>query len=259
MNKLITSLILLISMNVNVIAKPHDGMQPNEKAGLHMMKIYKQLELTREQRQTIRNIIKQSREDNSVYKGEGNNIKHQMKALMSLPVWDEELARQTLLEQLNAKREIDINRAEAEHAIYQSLTEEQIEKLTAIKAQQKENRENQQALRFERLTKVLKLSESQQATWIEIHERTKAANKSLAASRLQFQTHKRNLLQAQNFNEGEFRDLLDAQQAMMIEQGLLMIKARFDTKALLTEAQLAKMQKIQKKRKGKGRKADFRI
>ena len=230
------------------------------------MRIFKQLELTAQQKLDIKALMRKTKEDNSVYAGEKVEVKKQMQALMSMPAWDEQTARQTISALMQQSKEIQLNRAEAKHAIYQVLTDDQKEQL----AEKMEKRQNKRELKAEnngerngdkrkakmqaRIFKKLALSVEQQTQWQAIREQSKAERTDFAPFMQAHREQIKAILYADTFDTNAWQAAHDNFADEFLAHRVQMAEAKYNTMAMLSDEQKAKFKKMTNKMKEKGRK-----
>lgn len=202
------------------------------------MRMFAGLELTSEQKQDIAQIMRQMRQDNTVYKGEKQDARTQMQSLMTQSQWDDALAQQLLSDSLDARAEVAANRAFARHQIANLLNEEQ----TTALAQRWRNadKKGKGHKMMRKMQRRLGLSDEQQAQVTAILDQQKA---QLAAYEEQIKQHKAaelELIRADAFDRDAFTALNATFKPVALEIALLKTKARYDMVQILTDEQREK-------------------
>lgn len=250
-------------LTLSTVASADGNMRGHKKGqGMSFGKVLKELDvaLSDEQKLEIKAIAQQTRENNSVYGVEKQEIKLQMRELMNMPAWDAQFAREIISSQMENAQPLVLNKAQAKHAMYQVLSDEQKQALAA-NAEQKGKRKGKnggkgkkrQAKMEARLVKALGLSDQQQASW----EQNKASGKVLKESfRSVMQDHReqvKQVIQADNFDADTFLALQDGFSETLLEHRVQMAQIKYASLAVLTDDQKQKMKKIKNKMKEKRR------
>jgi Spy/CpxP family protein refolding chaperone len=232
------------------------------------MRVFNQLNLDDQQKQEMRSIFITTRENNGIFDAEKSAIKQQMEDLMSMPAWDEAMARSIINTQIEQGRSIALNRAKARNQAYNLLDETQKAALIE-KASNKANRQSKSAkegkrkgkknrkISMKRLSKALELSDSQVLAIQAIDDLTKSQLQSSKGSGEDHRSQRRAISQAPNFDEGAWLTLHDQSLDDVLARKLVNIKAKYDKVAVLSIEQKVKFDTIMKKIKGKRAKAGF--
>lgn len=226
------------------------------------VRLFKKLSLSDEQRDQLKEIVKQTKQDNSVFAGEKDEIRQQMQDLMKLSSWDEVTARAIIQSQIQQSSQIELNRAKAKHAMYQVLNAEQQLELANLRDNVREKRANKQDKldakknrKNKRITKALDLTPEQVTQWNDLRAQAK---EKLSVNKDAAQAHKqaiRSIIQATSFDESAWLALQASFEEQRIEKRLIMAKLMFDNLAMLDDQQKNKLNKIVKKMKGKSQRS----
>ena len=215
----------------------------------------RQLDLSDSQKLEVKAILKQSKEDNSVFAGERQEIMLQMRDLMNMPTWDEETARQIILAQMEQGRAIALNRAQAKHAVYQVLSVEQKEQLEA--KEPKNNRKSKSKKRegkmHKRLAKALALTDEQKTQWKQLHEQSKNAKQAFKSTMREMREQTKALIQSENFDEQAWQAIQEQYSQAIVEHRVQLTALKYQTKSILSLEQEEKFAEIKNKMKEKRR------
>lgn len=216
------------------------------------MRMFAGLELTSEQKQDIAQIMRQMRQDNTMFKGEKQNLRVQMQTLMTQSEWDDTLARQLLSDSLDARAEVSANRAFARYQIANVLNDEQRAEV-GEKWQTADKKSRGQKM-MRKMQRRLGLSDEQQAQVTAIMEQKR---EQLAAYEDQIKQHKSaelELIHADTFDRDAFNTLNETFKPVALEIALLKTKARYDMAQVLTDEQREKAARFRTKIKDKAEK-----
>lgn len=242
------------------IAQTSEGQRSGEhgKPGGDAMRVLKQVDLSEQQKLDIKALIQQTREDNSVFAGEKQEIMLQMRELMNMPVWDAQTAGQLISSQMEQGKSIRLNRAETKHQIYNVLTNEQKVEMAAKAEQPDKNRGKQKgqkrkAKMQDRLLRALALTDDQQAQWRVMHTQTKALKEDFKAVMKAHHKHVKALVQTEVFNVKAWLALQEGFTSQLVAHSVLIAESKYNTKALLSDEQNQTFLKIKNKMKDKRR------
>ncbi|MFC3122338.1 Spy/CpxP family protein refolding chaperone [Agaribacter flavus] len=213
--------------------------------------LFRQLDLSLEQKQAIREIMQTVREDNSIYSAEKSEIKTQLESLFALDSWDEALAKDIVSAQSDARLQPSLNLAKAKHQAFQLLDEAQRAKLTS-KAENTKSKKYAKAKK-RKLAKKLKLSTEQIGAYKGIMTTQK---NSLLAFKDEVAAHKSAelaLLMASEFDEEAWLSLQNDFTATSNSIQLIKLQSRFAFRQLLDEEQLAKLDSLKSKKRDRKR------
>ena len=235
------------------MAKQHHNFSHSE------MHIYKQLDLSKQQKQDIELLIQQTRANDQLMAGEKHAMQAQTKNLMSMPQWDEAAAKQIIMQQMEQAQESELNRAKTKHKVYLLLNDTQKVALNE-KAQSTDGASNKRGKKgtnkkerkFEkRMAKKLDLSEQQIAQMKAIKAASMTQLDSIKSQQQAYRAAQRQLIQAQTFDETAWLALQQQHADTALTHKLIKTKARYDRFALLSDEQKIEMENMQNKMKEK--------
>lgn len=244
---IIASSIVLASVSVQADARDVRGERPHHAKQL--MREFKGLDLSQQQRQEIRQIVKDTRENNRVYEVSKKTRKSQMKTLMNMPAWDNDSAEAIVREQIEQQQPIRLNGAMARHQVYQLLTPEQKQKLSN-KAKEVKNKLSQGKRSDKvagRLAKALELTDEQVTQFDALRKQTRENAMAFASTSKQHRESLRALVRADKFDSASYAKLQASFSDQLVEQRVKQLELRYRMKNLLSEEQQKKMRKMQKR------------
>ncbi len=258
MKKQMTTLVISLCLGLGAVSSVAADMKRDIK---HL----KQLDLSQQQEQQIRAIVKQTREDNSVFKGEKQEIRLQMRDLMEMPAWDAAQAESIFNTQFELGQTAALNRAKAKNQIYNLLTQEQQDELSqkaAANADRRDNASNENKprkkrrggdLSLQKLKKALSLSDEQFDAIKAIRQEAKTEMQAYRDAMKSQKAALRSITQSDSFDEDAFLAQLASANDLKLAVRMIQSKARYDSLSLLNDEQKIKMKKIMKKMKEKRR------
>ena len=211
------------------------------------------LDLTVEQRQDIKQIMRQTKEDVKLYREDAKLARQDIKSLVQQGSWDAQAAEDAIDASAELKAKMGLQRAETKHQIWSLLTAEQQEKWVnrMEKRASKEFREFNPE-RQERFFERLDFTEEQIAEATQIREQKQQSAAELREKRKAFKQAEFEIITADEFSEEAWL-ALHAQYADDFKQGqLIALETRNQMFNLMTPEQRDKA-KSMKKRKGKRR------
>ena len=255
--KLALTTMLALSVATNAVATSGLSFadEPgHERGNKSASMMFAGLDLSAEQKQDIRQILRQSKQDNSVYQGEKKALRAQMQSLMQQSVWDEALATDLATQKATLGMPIELNKAKARNAAFAVLTAQQQSEFIAKQAERAERKAQIKTLNFERMQERLELSDEQVESLVQIQD---AHLKNTAALRDAMKAHKdaeRALIFSASFDESAWSALQTEIQPTLIALDVAKSANRFQMMQLLNDKQQAKLKRIMKKlQKGKGK------
>jgi Spy/CpxP family protein refolding chaperone len=212
------------------------------------MRAFSQVDLSEQQKQEMRSIFTVTRENNSVFAGERNAIKQQMKDLMNMPSWDEASARSIITNQIEQGKSIALSLAKARNQAYKVLTEDQ--KLAFSINKPSKSKKDRKSYRH-RIAKKLQLSDKQVSQIQAIDQATKLQMQVIADPIKLYRSQMRAITKAPSFDEDAWLALHNNALNSMVARKLLKTKAKYDKAAVLSPKQNAKLKNMMKKRQAR--------
>lgn len=228
------------TLTLAALAKPfphHDG----ERA------IFKQLDLSVSQKQDLRQIMREGRDDANVYHQDLKSLKDQMKALVTANEWDETAALALLQEQAPLMEALAMLKAERKVQAWEVLDENQQEAFLALA----DNREAEmgEGREWRRLSK-LDLSAEQESAIAAIKADAEEHRQGARATRQALRDGVRGLIANNSFTADSFKALYAQYEDDILQAGLARAHTRHQVWNILTEEQQAEVaQKMEKRTK----------
>jgi periplasmic protein CpxP/Spy len=188
---------LILSATVNAAPMEHN------KPDLHH--ILAQLDLSQQQRQDIRQLLKDGRADIEIFRQDRQQFRQQLHSLIQSPNWDATAATILLNEQQEFKGQADLQRALSKHKMLLILEPEQQSKLITLlgqdKPKQKRDAEDMQLLN------KLNLTSEQQSLLGKLMADMQANREQMSTKHQAFAEAERTLINAQEFDNAQWQAL----------------------------------------------------
>lgn len=248
---LITTTLLASSLGfiaVNANAQEFEG---SRNQGQQIKRLLRGLDLSVEQRQDIKQIIRETRQEAKLFREDIKLAKQEVKHIVQQPDFDEQAALSAIAASSDVKAQLGQQRAETKHSIWLLLTEEQQQQWQE-RIENKRQREPREfnADRQVRFFERLEFTDAQIEQATEIRQQAAESRQALNSSRQAFKQAEFDLITADEFSP-EAWQALHAQYVDDFNQGqLITLQTRNQMFNLMTEEQRQKAQRL-KKRKGK--------
>lgn len=214
----------------------------------HGMKVFRDLDLTQEQRQQMRESKKTSREDNKAYRQDVRAINKQIRDLVRTDSFDADAVMALIEQRSPLKEEMALNSAQSKNQIWNVFTDDQQATLLEAAA----DREPRARGEFKRRgMRRLGLSDEQKQKMQEIHSADAEKRDQHKALMKQKRSQMLAIIQAENFDESAWRIAYAKYQSASNEMALVRAENRHQVWNLLTPEQQKKMERLAKKREGK--------
>ena len=224
-----------------------------------MRQILSELSLTEGQKQDVKQIMKQTRFNNSVYKAEQKLLHLKLKRLIQADEWDLQTVKNTFITHQDSLHQKALQRASTKNKVWSILTPTQqaefiaqleSRKNTVLKTPHKK-KENRNANKLKRL----KLTEQQQASIKEIRTAANTESKDIKTQLKAFKEAEQKLVQSNDFNVEAWNQLHSKYQNDFQTLAILKAKSKHDVWNQLSPEQQQKSIKLSlKKRNAKKRK-----
>lgn len=240
------------------------GLQAQEMGfkhqGYQIKRLLRGLDLTVEQRQDVKQIIRETRQEAKLYKEDMKLARQDVKSIVQQPEFDQQAAESAIAANADVKMQLAQDRAETQHQIWVLLTAEQQQKWqdrvdARAEKEPREFNEERQLRFFERLD----FTDEQISQATQIREQAFANSQALREKRRAFKQAEFAIITADEFSVDAWQ-ALHAQYADDFHQGqLLMLETRSQMFNLMTEEQRQKAQKLKKRKGKKGKRRSDRV
>lgn len=219
-----------------------------------MRQILSELSLTSTQKQDIRQIFKQSREDRNMFKTDDKALRTELHSIIESTEWDRTAVESAITQRQALMQEKALQRASNKHQVWRLLTEIQqtefVPQLDSRKAKRKEKRA--ESKREHKKLKRLGFTEDQLAAVKAIKTAAKENGAKVKAKLKSYQQAERALIQSANFNPEAWESLNTEYQADFMVMAILKTKSKHDIWNLMTpEQQTATTERVDKHKRGK--------
>ena len=217
------------------------------------LRIFKGLDLSSQQKQDIKTLMKQTRSDNSVFAAERETFRAQLDVLMSMPTWDATLATQLIKQQMVSKQQVQLNKVKSKHAAFLLLSNEQQAELLEKMADKKDRKAKKDKKRGKnkRMAKRLDLSDEQKEAIKAIKAASKAQFELVRADMKNYKDAEDALVLSESFDEAAWISLNDSHADTFMTAQLAKMKAKYDEYNVLSAEQKLKLAEMREKMKEK--------
>lgn len=248
----LTPIALCLSLAIAVPAIAHKSHHQKHDG---MRQILSELSLTDTQKQDIRQVLKQSREDRDLFLTDAKSPQTELRNLIQSTAWDQTAVESAITQNQAAKQEKALQRAINKNQVWNLLTETQQAEFVAqletrmAKHDAKSSKGERKGKRKGNKLKRLDFTEEQLAAVKAIKTAEKESGEAIKAKLKTFKHAERALVQSPNFSLEAWQVLNSEYQADFVTMGLLRSKSKHDIWNIMTPAQQAKA--LEKSGKGK--------
>jgi protein CpxP len=250
MKKLLISLTLasLLSVSAHSI-NAHEKVQRN--GNQHDLMV--SLSLTQEQKEDIKQIHRQTKQDLSIYRAEQKQFRELMQALMHSDIWDEVAVTSAIEQQMELTLQSRLIRAKSKNKVFNKLTVEQqaqfITSSHARKSEKGEKKAKDPERKMQGLVKALDLNNNQQAQLMTIMTNNKAQRTRNKEQVRSAKAELASMLHAKQFDDSAWLAVHAQNKQHKLRMAFNKAKSSFDILSLLTPEQRDKFEKFRKKSK----------
>jgi len=228
----------------------HDGMR----------QILSELSLTDTQKQDIKQILRQTREDNDLFRTDAKSLKTELRSLIQSTEWDQTAVESAITQRQSLIQEKALQRAHNKNQIWNLLTGTQQGEFVAqlesrkTKGEPMGHRDKRKDKRHNKKFARLNLTDTQLVAVQAIKAAAKASGEEIHAKLKNFKQAEQTLVQSTDFNAEAWRTLSNEYQADFLAMATLKAKTRHDIWNLLTpeqQTEAAKKGKEKMSKKGK--------
>ncbi|WP_293752022.1 Spy/CpxP family protein refolding chaperone [uncultured Paraglaciecola sp.] len=243
------ALCLTLAIAVPAIAKKghhqkHDGMR----------QILSELSLTNTQKQDIKQILKQTREDRGLFNTDEKSLRTDLRSLVHSSEWDQAAIESAITQRQALMQEKALQRASNKHQVWNLLTETQQAEFVAQLEFRKTKGEKTRSKgkREHKKLKRLDFTEEQLAAVQAIKTAAKENGAEIKTKLKSYKQAERALIQGANFSPEAWQTLNTGYHADFIAMGIVKAKSKHDIWNLMTPEQQAKAEeKSEKHKRGK--------
>ena len=223
------------------------------------------LSLTSQQKDDIKQIRKETKQDLSVFAAEQALSRSSMRAIMQAEVWDEDAVRASIEQQMTLNLQRKLIQAKSKNKVFNQLSSEQQTifianddaKSAKGRAGQgnmkkgKHKRDSSPEKRMQRLAKSLDLNAEQQAQLSKMMQSNMAQRAANQAFAQNDRAQLKSIIQAKEFDESAWLALHEQNKQEKLTMAISKAKSRFDMMSVLNTEQREKFAKIMQKSKVK--------
>ncbi len=230
-----------------VMAKHHEAP---------LKEVLSQLDLSVQQRNDMRTLMKQSREQARIYKQDVKNIQGQIQEQIQAPQFDKATVQSLIEQRQKLQSEVALLNAQNRHQMWQQLSTEQQQKFNQL-MESKGNDRTKQADRQRnpmRMLAALDLSDEQESQFQQWLAEEKPKNQALHQQLKAFKRAEKELIQQSEFDPQAWQAIDQQQKSVQAQLALNHSETRNRIWNALSETQQQKLQKLTHKRMEKWRK-----
>jgi protein CpxP len=249
------------------MASPVMAKQGNHQKHDGMRQILSELSLTEPQKQDIRQILKQSREDRGLFSRDAKSLRTELRSLVQTTEWDQTAIESAITQRQALMQQKALQRVTNKNQVWNLLTETQKVEFVTLFDMLKTEHETRKA-KFEEMKaegqrrgkrrgqrlERLGLTEKQLAAIKLIKAEAKSNAKTTKAKLKTFKQTERALVQSARFNPETWNTLSNKYQADFLATAVLRAKTRHDIWKLLTSDQQAQAVEVKSKKGQQGKK-----
>jgi Spy/CpxP family protein refolding chaperone len=252
MKKLLLSLTLASLLSVGSYAV--NAKERNH--GEHERALMASLSLTQQQKEDIKQIRKESKQDLSVYRSEQQQLRENMRSITQASSWDEVAVTNAIDQQMKLNLQSKLIQAKSKNRVFNQLNAEQQAQFIAAREDKRGKKDGKKhknpGKKMQRLVKALDLNAEQQAKLTEMMVTNKAEKQTNRTQANIVKAQLAQIIQAKEFNEGAWLGIHADNRQQKLDMAVNKAKARFEMLSVLSAEQREKFEKIMKKtRKGK--------
>lgn len=234
----LTLIALCLSLAIAAPAKAQKGHHQKHDA---MRQILSESSLTDTQKQDIRQVFKQSREDRNMFKTDDKALRTELRSIIESTEWDLTAIESAITLHQDLIQEKTLQRASNKHRVWNLLTDTQQAEFIAQLQTRKDKREEmstgeKRKGKGNRL-KRLELTTEQLAAVKTIKTEAKASSAEIKTSLRSYKQTEHALIHSSNFNAQAWQTLNAQYQTNFLAMAVLKAKTKYDIWNLLTAEQ----------------------
>ncbi|MEO9944219.1 Spy/CpxP family protein refolding chaperone [Paraglaciecola sp.] len=230
-----------------VVAIPAIAKKDRDHNRDGMRQILSQLSLTDVQKQDIREIMKQSRQDGRVFKEDTSTFRSEIQTLIQSNEWDQSAIESALAQSQSVQTDKMLQRATQKNLVWNALTTEQQTKFASLVAENNENLESKDSTTKGKhkckygMFKKLALTDEQKAGIKTIREQARESDKNIRAKLKEFKKAERALITSSDFSSEDWLALSAEYQSDFVAMSVSKANVRHDVWNMLTAEQQQKV------------------
>ena len=260
---LVKPLAISLSLLLSCAALANHDLRPDSHQHNPLRQIFGELELSTEQRQDIKQLMRQSRADHSLNAGDLQTVKTDVTRLIHSADWNEAALKAALLQNQQTLASLGQHKASTMHKIWLLLSDEQKIKFSQLgddkrtpHADRGFRKSEHNSLEFARrgadkLFGELDLSDAQLAAIKSIRQQNKTQSLQAKQALQGFREAERALIASNNFSEDSYQALQAEYQDAHLQHALTNAKIRHEIWNVLNAEQQAQAQEKMSERKAR--------
>jgi Spy/CpxP family protein refolding chaperone len=247
----VTPIALCLTLAIASPAMAHKGKHQKHDG---MRQILSELSLTDTQKQDIKQLLKQTREDRDLFSTDAKSLKIQLRSLVQSSEWDQATVESVITQRQTLMQEKALDRATNKHQVWNLLSNDQktefVSQLEAHKAKRKEM--DSKGKRKGNKQNRLNLTEEQLVAAKAIKDATKENSEEVKSKLKNYRQAEQSLIQSTAFGSEAWQTLNAEYQADFMAMAILKAKTKHEIWNLMTpEQQATALDKFEKGKRGK--------
>jgi protein CpxP len=255
MKKLLISLSVasLLSVSTYSVNAHEEDLDNNNRRELMAS-----LSLTQQQKEDIKQIHLQTKQDLGIYRAERKQFRDSMRALMQADIWYEEAVKSEIEQQMELTIQSRLIRAKSKNKVFNQLTEEQqaqfITSRHARESKKGDKKAKKPERKMQRLIKTLDLSSDQQTQLLAMMTNDRAQRATNKEQVRSVKAELASIVHAKQFDDSAWLAVHAQNKQQKLNMAVNKAKSRFDMLSILNPEQRNKFEKIMKKYNKENRK-----
>lgn len=252
-------LAITLSLAISSVAIANPDQRPDSHQHNPIRQILSQLDLSTEQRQDVKQLLRQSRADTNLIAADLQSVKSDLHRLIHTTDWNQAAVETALLQNQQTLASLGHQKASTMHQIWLLLSDQQKAQFSQLvdskdsrmgdRGDKKSRHKNLEPgqIGAPKLFESLDLSEDQRAAIKSIRQKNLSSESNQAL--VNFREAERALIASGNFNDDSYQALQAEYQAAHLQHALAMAKTRHEIWNVLTPEQQAKAPEKMSRRK----------
>ena len=235
--QLITGICLASLFSATMLASTAAIARPNDQGMTKapILKQLRQLDLSDEQKATIKQIMRTAKQDKQVYRSEMDAVNDSFQRIKNMPSWDQALVESIVQQKQSKLAPIQGINAKTRHAIFHVLSAAQQQQLNEQAPRANRKRKGHRPLLKQ--IKQLDLSEQQRSAIEQLKQQASTSRASEQERRQAYRENMQAIIQATQFDENAWQNLQENMQSQSAASQVARLKHMYELWQILTPAQ----------------------
>lgn len=236
---------------MSVSAAPFDGPM---KRGANMIKVLKQLDLSDQQKDAVRDILDSAREDVDIFADSRKQQREAIKQLVAADDWDQAAVEQAFLVNAEQHQQRKLNAAQVRHQVWNVLDAEQQAELASFSARELPERdENKRQKMWNRVSKRIGITDTQQQEIDAIRSAFEVDKTQIRETIKAHRDAEKALIRTSDFDQAQWDAMFAEHQAFVVDLAVSKAYMQHQVLQVLTPEQREELSKVERKMRKKMR------